>query len=131
MIKVNYDPQTSLIKGYYRDSIKYTAIPEPFIEITDEQYQENSEKQMCVIDGIYQEYAVLSSILLEQEKALKIAQCQTYLQSTDWQASAFLKYGRPIDDGVKENCLKAKELKNKIEACTTLEQLEKINVNFD
>ena len=54
MIKVNYDPQTTLVKGYYSDSINYASIPEPFIEI-EESEQDNS-KQMCVISGNYQEY---------------------------------------------------------------------------
>lgn len=73
---------------------------------------------------------------LKQKKEEKIAQCQAYLESTDWQASAFIKYGRPLDSNVQENCLKAKELKAQIKACTTLEELNKeelnnINIYFD
>lgn len=129
MIKVNYDTETTLIKGYYPDSINYASIPKPFIEIEDN--EQVLDKQMCVIDGVYQEYKIPDSILLEQEKIIKIAQCQQYLAETDWQASAFIKYGRPIDNGVKENCLKAKKLKDDIEACTTLKELKKININFE
>jgi len=68
---------------------------------------------------------------LEQAKLAKTAQCQTYLEGTDWQAAAFIKYGRPIDANVSENCLKAKQWKIDIAACTTLEQLNKIIINFD
>jgi len=67
-IKVNYDTETTLVKGYYPDSITYTSIPEPFIEIEDD-VQDNS-KQMCVIDGIYQEYVTPTSVLLEQPKQI-------------------------------------------------------------
>jgi hypothetical protein len=68
---------------------------------------------------------------LEQAKFIKIAQCQNYLESTDWQAAAFIKYGRPIDANVSENCLKAKQWKIDIAACTTLEELNAININFE
>jgi len=128
MIKVNYDTETTLVKGYYPDSINYALIPEPFIEIEDS--AQDNLKQMCVIDGVYQEYITPDSILLEQGKQTKTAQCQTYLQSTDWQAAAFIKYGRPIHANVSENCLKAKQWKIDIAACTSLEELNNININF-
>ena len=35
MIKVNYDPITGEIKGFYPDFIDYETIPEPFIEIDE------------------------------------------------------------------------------------------------
>jgi hypothetical protein len=128
-IKVNYDIETTLVKGYYPNSINYASIPEPFIEIEDS--AQDNLKQMCVIDGVYQEYITPDSILLEQGKQTKTAQCQTYLQSTDWQAAAFIKYGRPVDANVSENCLKAKQWKIEIDACTTLEELNKINIDFN
>lgn len=68
---------------------------------------------------------------LEQAKITKIAQCQAYLESTDWQATAFIKYNRPIDANVFENCLKANQWKVDIAACTTLEELNAININFN
>lgn len=68
---------------------------------------------------------------LSDRKAEKIIICQNYLESTDWQASAFIKYGRPVDANVSNNCLKAKQWKDDIEACTTIEQLENININFE
>ena len=68
---------------------------------------------------------------LQNAKNIKINQCQTYLQSTDWQAAAFIKYGRPIDANVSKNCLKAKQWKIEINACTTLEELNNINIDFN
>jgi hypothetical protein len=67
---------------------------------------------------------------LNSQKQTKTAQCQTYLEGTDWQAAAFIKYGRPVDANVSENCLKAKQWKIDIAACTTLEELNAININF-
>jgi hypothetical protein len=74
-IKVNYDIETTLVKGYYHDSINYASIPEPFIEIEDDA-QDNS-KQMCVIDEIYQEYVTPTNVLLAEAKAAKIAQLES------------------------------------------------------
>jgi len=127
-VKVNYDAGTTLVKGYYPDTINYASIPEPFIEIEND--AQVLDKQMCVINETYQEYVTPDSVLLEQGKQIKIAQCQTYLQSTDWQAAAFIKYDRPIDANVSENCLKAKQWKIEIDACTTLEELNNINIDF-
>ena len=129
-VKVNYDTETTLVKGYYPDAINYASIPEPYIEISDEKHQEALGKQMCVVNGVYQEYVIPDSVLLEQGKQSKTAQCQAYLEGTDWQAAAFIKYNRPLDANVAENCLKAKQWKINIAACTTLEELNNINIDF-
>jgi hypothetical protein len=71
-IKVHYNPQTTLVLGYYPDSINYDSIPEPFIEIEDAAQILN--KQMCVIGGVYQEYIMPDSVLLSQTKQAKISQ---------------------------------------------------------
>lgn len=72
MIKVNYDIETTLVKGNYPDSFNYDSIPEPFIEIEDAAQILN--KQMCVIGGVYQEYIMPDSALLSQAKQAKISQ---------------------------------------------------------
>jgi esterase/lipase superfamily enzyme len=71
MIKVNYDIETTLVKGYYPDIINYASIPDPYIAITEEQHQIALGKQMCVVDGIFQEYIIPNNILLEQLKKEK------------------------------------------------------------
>ena len=129
-IKVNYDTETTLVKGYYPDAINYTSIPEPYIKIFDEEHQKALGKQMCVVNGVYQEYITPDSVLLEQGKQSKTAECQAYLEGTDWQAVALIKYNRPLDANVAKNCLKAKQWKIDIAACTTLEELNNININF-
>lgn len=73
MIKVNYDPETTLVKGYYFDSVKYKSIPDPFIEI-EETDQNTTGEQMCVIDGVYQEYIKPDSVLLQESKNSKITE---------------------------------------------------------
>jgi len=78
-VKVNYDTETTLVKGYYPDAINYALIPKPYIEISDEEHQETLGKQMCVINGVFQEYITPDNVLLEQAKIEKIAQCQLYL----------------------------------------------------
>ena len=82
MVKVNYDTETTLVKGYYPDVINYASIPEPYIEISDEKHQEALKKQMCVVNGVYQEYVKPLDVQLQEAKASKIAQCKAYLIST-------------------------------------------------
>ena len=39
MTKVNYDPISGIIKGFYPEGIKYVFVPEPFVEIGEEVYK--------------------------------------------------------------------------------------------
>lgn len=70
-VKVNYDKETTLVKGYYPDIVNYASIPKPYIEITEGQHEIALGKQMCVVDGIFQEYIIPNNILLEQLKKEK------------------------------------------------------------
>lgn len=132
-VKVNYDTETTLVKGYYPDSINYISIPEPFIEITDEQHQEALGKTMCVVNGIFQEYVKPNSLLLEELKAQKIAQCKAYLASTDWQIIRLSDptSGESLKEGVAEKRALARSIQNDIETgvINTLEDLNNINFN--
>lgn len=174
-IKVNYDLKTTLVKGYYPDSINYASIPEPFIEIEDS--AQDNLKQMCVIDGVYQEYILPMSQQVIDAKTIKIGQLNqnrsdyclipieynsnTYatsleaknvinfyitslstlasvgdyytstqekvsLSKTDFKALAALIQNREIESRDKrENLL------TQINNCTTLEELNNININFN
>lgn len=128
MIKVNYDTETTLVKGYYPHSINYSSIPEPFIEIEDD--AQVLDKQMCVVAGTYQEYIIPDHILLDHEKTKKINQCKTYLNSTDWQIIALTERNRPVDEAVVINRPLAVTLQAEIAACITLEELNLINTDF-
>ena len=73
-----------------------------------------------------------SSKNLEQTKVLKIAQCKAYLISTDWQVIRLSDptSGEPLKEGVAEKRTLARSLQVNIEACTTLEELNNINIDF-
>lgn len=133
MIKVNYDLETTLVKGYYPNSINYASIPEPFIEITEKQHQEALGKQMCVIDGIIQEYIIPDNILLKQAKKEKIAQCQSYLQDTDWY---IIRMADPSNasaapENILMNRANARAWQDDVENCQDLQELNNININFN
>ena len=55
MYKVHYNEQGRIL-GYYADGIEYKTIPEPYIEITEEQrqamYKAERGKEWAIIDGI-------------------------------------------------------------------------------
>ncbi len=126
-VKVNYDPITTLVKGYYPDFISYNSIPIPYIEISLEDHKNILGKNMCVVDGVLQEYQPSSDEIQASLKNYLIKIRKSYLASTDWQASAFIKYGRPIDDGIKERCQQARDEIHQIEAATTLDDLNQFN----
>ena len=175
-IKVHYFNDSDGLPrvAYYPDSINYASIPEPFIEIEDDA-QDNS-KQMCVIDGIYQEYILPMSQQVINAKTIKIGQLnqnrndfclipieynsniyatsleaknainfyiaslstlasvgdyytstqeKVSLSKTDFKALAALIQNREIESRDKrENLL------TQINNCTTLEELNNININF-
>jgi len=130
MIKVNYNPNTTLVLGYYPDSINHNSIPKPFIEIEDD--AQILDKQMCVVNGVYQEYVKPLDAQLQEAKALKIAQCKAYLINTDWQVIRLSDptSGDPLKEGVAEKRALARSLQVDIATCTTLEELNNINIDF-
>lgn len=133
MIKVNFNPETTLVQGYYPDSINYASIPEPFIEITQEQHQASFDKQMCVVNGVFQEYVTPDSILLEQGKIMKIGQCLQYLSDTDWYVIRMsdLSNASEIPQNILTNRTNARTWQKDIKDAMTLEELNNININFD
>ena len=132
MVKVNYNTETTLVKGYYPDAINYASIPEPYMEISDEKHQEALGKQMCVVNGVYQEYVKPLDVQLQEAKTSKIAQCKAYLISTDWQVIRLSDptSNDPLKEGVAEKRVLARSLQVNIETCTTLEELNNINIDF-
>jgi len=132
MIKVNYDTQTTLVKGYYPDTINYASIPEPYIEITEEQHEIALGKQMCVVDGIFQEYIIPNNILLEQQKIIKINICLNYLKNTDWYIirSLDLSNLNPIPQNILKNRADARSLQDAINNANSLTELNNLNINF-
>ena len=72
MIKVNYDQTTTLVTGYYPDSVKYNSIPKPNIEIEDN--AQINDKIMCVKNGVYQEFIPTPEVQLQEAKDSKKVQ---------------------------------------------------------
>jgi len=77
--------------------------------------------------------AQLSIVELEEAKNSKISQCLAYLLSTDWQIIRLSDptSGESLKEGVGENRALARSLQDDIKACTTLEELNAININFE
>ena len=128
MIKVNYDIKTTLVKGYYPDIINYASIPDPYIAITEEQHQIALGKQMCVVDGIFQEYIIPNNILLEQQKIIKINICLNYLKNTDWYIirSLDLSNLNPIPQNILKNRADARLLQDAINNANSLIELNNL-----
>ena len=132
MIKVNYNTETTLVKGYYPDTIKYASIPEPYIQITEEEHQIALSKQMCVVNGVFQEYIIPDNILLQQQKIIKINICLNYLKNTDWYVirSLDLSNLNPIPQNILKNRADARSLQDAINNANSLTELNNLNINF-
>lgn len=75
--KVNYDANTGIVLGYYPNGVLYTNIPEPVIEITDEDHMNSLGKTMQVVDGAFSEVVPSDAELLANAKSTKIAEIKT------------------------------------------------------
>jgi len=71
-------------------------------------------------------------IALSTLKNEKINQCLAYLSSTDWQIIRLSDptSGESLKEGVADNRALARSLQDQIKACTTLEEVNAININF-
>ena len=127
MIKVNYDQETTLVKGYYPDNINYKAIPEPYIEIENE--DQILGKEMCVISNVYQEYTASESEKLEQLKTSKISTCKAYLTSKDWYVIRGIDIPNSYPQSIKDARTAARMAINDLEDLTTLEQVQNYDIS--
>jgi len=127
MIKVKYDSVSTLVEGYYLDSIKYKVIPEPFIEIEDADQIAN--KTMCVVDGIYQLYITPENIRADSLRDSKILICKMYLDNSDWKLVRELdKPGSYKDIDKLTRHLARKAIKD-LKKLTTLKEVEEYNTS--
>lgn len=56
MVKVHYNEATRKVEGFYPDFVEYAAIPEPYVEVTDERHAElvtmaNSGKELYITEN--------------------------------------------------------------------------------
>lgn len=68
---------------------------------------------------------------LQKAKKIKINQCLNYLCSTDWYVIRKADNSTTIPSEIITNRELARTLQDDIEDCTTLEELEIININFE
>lgn len=92
MVKVHYDVETKKVEGFYPDFIEYEAIPEPYIEVTDERHAElvemaNSGKELYLSNLVEKSFD-LREIIISQEQIVRnrIAELKSLLARTDYQA---------------------------------------------
>ena len=71
-----------------------------------------------------------ADITLLEAKNARIATRLDYLQSTDWQATAFIKYQRPIDSTVSAKCKQANTEIDAIQKATLLSDVLKFTLTF-
>ena len=95
----------------------------------DDSNPNSIEFDSWLLEGNAAEYSNLEN--LESAKLLKINQCKTYLNNTDWQIIALTERNRVVDEDVATNRPLAVSLQAEITACTTLEELNNININFE
>ena len=92
MVKVHYNQTTKKVEGFYPDYVEYAAIPEPYVEVTDERHAElvemaNSGKELYVKSIKDKEFALRDIIVSqEQQRQNRIAELKSLLAQTDYQA---------------------------------------------
>lgn len=137
-IKASYNKITGKILGYYPDFIQYpndvineeakTINGQPYIEITEEEHQEVSGKQMCVVDGILQECKKPTNEKRQDLKNELIAPCRLYLNQTFQAAFEALEDGLEFPEKEKRKLAKA-EIRQ-IEAMNTIKELSDFKSRF-
>lgn len=84
-----YNSETGMVTGYFIkgetyfgnviDEVTKTIDGHPYIEIDES--EQVLGKDMCVVNGVYQEYVTPDSVLLEQAQKEKIAQIKNTAES--------------------------------------------------
>ena len=92
MVKVNYDIESKKVLGFYPDYVEYAAIPEPYVEVTDERHAElvemaNSGKELYLSNLVEKSFDLREIVIpQEQQRQNRIAELKSLLARTDYQA---------------------------------------------
>ena len=92
MVKVHYNEATRKVEGFYPDYVEYAAIPEPYIEVTDERHAElvamaNSGKELYLSNLVEKSFDLREIVISqEQQRQNRIAELKSLLAQTDYQA---------------------------------------------
>lgn len=87
-----------------------------------------TESEIAELNRLPSKEELLSQ--LNSQKQTKINKCKAYLNSTDWQIIANIEKNRAVNEDVATNRPLAVSLQAEIAACTTLEELNNINIDF-
>jgi len=87
-----------------------------------------TESEIAELNQLPSEEDLLNQ--LNSQKQVKINQCKAYLNSTDWQIIAFIERNRLVNENVAINRPLAVSFQAEIASCTTLEELDNINIDF-
>ena len=115
MIRVKYNQNSSLVEGYFPKSIRYnknkinhkrkTIDDSPYIEITANKHQANIGKNMCVINGIYQEYKIPKTELITEAKKTKSKEVEQFRKVLQFQSIAYKKLKLSTSKMARQNML--------------------------
>lgn len=92
MVKVHYNEATRKVEGFYPDFVEYEAIPEPYVEVTDERHAElvamaNSGKELYLSNLVEKSFDLREIVISqEQQRQNRIAELKSLLGQTDYQA---------------------------------------------
>jgi len=67
----------------------------------------------------------------ENEKQIKIINCKSYLEQTDYHIIRSVEMGVAVKKDILKKRALARSLQDEIEVCKSLEELENININFE
>ncbi len=68
--QAHYNADKGDVIGYYRKDVQ--EAPNPFIEITEQQYKDNAFRNMCIINGEYKEKPIQLSDVLVRLREVKL-----------------------------------------------------------
>lgn len=92
MVKVHYNEATRKVEGFYPDYVEYAAIPEPYVEVTDERHAElvemaNSGKELYLSNLVEKSFDLREIVISqEQQRQNRIVELKNLLAQTDYQA---------------------------------------------
>lgn len=127
-IKVKYNSTTNIVNGYFPENVNYknnaidtelkTIDGEPYVEITQEEWEANRAKQMVVENGIYKEYVKSDNELLQEAKSQAIGNRKHYLKNSGWYYES-----DTIPQGIKDKRILARTGINQIEQETDINNI--------
>tara|TARA_B100000242_G_scaffold294294_1_gene276081 strand:+ start:2244 stop:2582 length:339 start_codon:yes stop_codon:yes gene_type:complete len=96
--------ENNIIKGWFDDEV-HDSIPEPNIEVTEQQWQKATENNhnYCGSDGVTKNI----DVGITKEQQLRVA--QAYLSETDWYVIREADSGKEMPSEIKTKRAEARE----------------------